>query len=76
MSKALPRSLHRLRKRADEGDADAIFQLASMYYDGDRVPRDVKRAAEYYRKGAALGSPTSPGASAWHTSEERAFPKM
>ncbi|MCY2953688.1 MAG: tetratricopeptide repeat protein [Planctomycetota bacterium] len=44
-----------LRRLADKGDVDAMFNLGWMYANGRGVPQDGKQAVEWYRKAADLG---------------------
>ena len=44
-------------KAADQDDADAAFNVGSLYYVGRGVPKDEAKATEYYRKAARLGMP-------------------
>jgi TPR repeat protein len=44
-----------LRKKAEQGDADAQFNLGWMYADGKGVPEDYAKAVKWYRKGAEQG---------------------
>ena len=43
------------RKAADQGDANAQFQLGSMYAAGDDVPEDGEEAVRWYRLAAEQG---------------------
>jgi TPR repeat protein len=45
-----------LRERADGGDGEAALRLGRIYEDGLGVPRDDRRAAAWYQRGAALGN--------------------
>lgn len=47
--------LHLLLKAGDEGDANAYYNLARRYEDGDGVPKSQKKAHEFDKKAAALG---------------------
>ena len=42
-------------KAADQDDADAAFNVGSLYYLGRGVAKDEVKATEYYRKAARLG---------------------
>jgi TPR repeat protein len=42
-------------KAADQDDADAAFNVGSLYYVGRGAPKDEAKATEYYRKAARLG---------------------
>lgn len=44
-----------LERKAMNNDADAQYHLGSAYYWGNKVPRDLKKAAEWYKKAADLG---------------------
>ena len=41
---------------AEQGDADAQFNLALMYKDGQEVPQDYKQAVRWYTKAAEQGA--------------------
>ena len=41
--------------KAKQGDADAQFNLGSMYYQGKGVPKDYKQAIYWYTKAAEQG---------------------
>ena len=42
-------------KAANRDDADAAFNVGSLYYVGRGVAQDEAKALEYYRKAARLG---------------------
>jgi TPR repeat protein len=44
-------------KAADQNDADAAFNVGSLYYMGQGVAKDEAKATEYYRRAARLGMP-------------------
>ena len=41
--------------KAKQGDADAQFNLGSMYYQGEGVPKDYKQAYAWFTKAAEQG---------------------
>ena len=43
------------RKAAEQGYADAQFNISKMYYKGDGVSQDYAEAAKWYRKAAEQG---------------------
>ena len=43
------------QKAAQLNDAEALYELAGYYMDGDEIPQDYEKAREYYEKAAALG---------------------
>lgn len=47
----------RLRARADEGNANALLELAYRYHLGRGVQRNFATAIQYYRRAADAGSP-------------------
>ena len=49
-------SLQRLTELAEQGDADAQFDLGVMYENGEGVRKNAVRAASWYRKAADQGS--------------------
>ena len=44
-----------LRARAEQGDAEAQFNLGVMYSNGEGVPQDDAEAVRWYRLAAAQG---------------------
>tara|TARA_R110001606_G_scaffold218857_3_gene366684 strand:- start:60 stop:536 length:477 start_codon:yes stop_codon:yes gene_type:complete len=44
------------RPLAEQGDTDAQFSLAQMYYKGQGVPQDYNEALKLYRKAAEQGN--------------------
>ena len=44
------------RKKAEQGDAAAQFNLGLMYANGDSVPKDAVEAVKWYRKAAEQGN--------------------
>ena len=42
-------------KAAEQGNADAQFNLANMYFNGQGVPQDYKQAVKWYTKAAEQG---------------------
>lgn len=45
-----------LLEKAQAGDAEAQFQLAEAYEDGNGMPQDDELAAQWYRKSAEQGN--------------------
>jgi S1-C subfamily serine protease len=43
------------KAKAERGDPDAQFNLGSMYYRGDGVPKDPSKAVKWYLKAAEQG---------------------
>ena len=48
-------NLTTIMKAAEQGDAEAQFNLGGLYADGDGVPQDDKQAVDWYRKAAEQG---------------------
>lgn len=44
------------RKAAEQGDAEAQFNLGNAYDTGEGVPKDLGKAIEWYRKAAEQGN--------------------
>ncbi|HRD28963.1 MAG TPA: tetratricopeptide repeat protein, partial [Caulobacter sp.] len=44
-----------LRRTAAHGDAEAMYDLAMVYRDGEGTPKDLKKALYWFRKSAARG---------------------
>jgi len=51
----------KLRQEAEQGHAEAQFNLGLMYIDGQGVPQDYTQAAQWYRKAAEQGDATAQG---------------
>lgn len=49
-------NLSRLRLQADDGDTDAMLQLAQRYHRGEGVQQDFPQAIHHYRRAADGGS--------------------
>jgi uncharacterized protein len=49
-------------KAADQDNADAAFNVGSLYYVGRGVAKDEAKATEYYRRAARLGMPEAKNA--------------
>ena len=47
--------LDTVRQAADQGDANAQFNLGHMYYNGEGVPKDDAEAVKWYRLAAEQG---------------------
>lgn len=54
-SESILRNVSWIRKAADQGDADAQFNLGVMYASGHDVAQDYKTAMWWYRKAADQG---------------------
>ena len=48
--------LKRTRSLANAGDVTAQFNLGTMYYKGEGVPKDYKEAVKWYRMSADQGN--------------------
>ena len=44
-----------IRKAAEQGNADAQFNLGLMYFEGEEVSQDDAEAVEWWRKAAEQG---------------------
>ena len=44
-------------KALEEGVIEAYYDLGSLYFEGNGVEQDYKRAFDYYQKGAKAGEP-------------------
>ena len=56
VSVAFAESLSETRKKAEQGDANAQFNLGWMYAIGDGVPKDSTEAVKWFRKAAEQGN--------------------
>ena len=52
-------ALQELRARAEQGLADAQYNLGTRYYTGAGVPRDPAQAVQWIRKAAEQGDATA-----------------
>ena len=57
LSFAANESVAELTQKADAGDGLAQFHLAVLYYKGENVKQDYKKAAELFEKAALQGVP-------------------
>ncbi len=53
----LPSAAFWLQKSAEQGLKEAQYLLASMYYDGQGVEKDLGKAKYWYQKAAEQGNP-------------------
>jgi len=44
-----------VQKAAEQGDADAQYDLATMYHNGEGVPQNYTEAMKWYKKAAEQG---------------------
>jgi len=51
-----------LRKLADQGDAEAQYQMGLRYHDGEDVPHDDSQAMQWYLRAAEQGHVTAQSA--------------
>ena len=56
---AQTKSLADLRKLADQGDADAQWQMGVRYHNGENVPRDDAQAMQWFLRAAEQGHATA-----------------
>jgi GAF domain-containing protein len=59
LQRAQPQSLADLRKLADQGDADAQWQMGIRYHNGEDVPRDDVQAMQWFLRAAEQGHVTA-----------------
>ena len=55
MAAAETTSFLELRRRAEQGDAEAQFSLGFRYDEGEGVPEDRQEALQWWRKAAEQG---------------------
>jgi len=55
LQRAQPQSLVDLRKLADQGDAEAQFQMGVRYHNGEDVPQDDTQAMQWFLRSAEQG---------------------
>jgi len=56
------KSLPELRKLADQGNADAQWQMGVRYHDGEGVPQDDTQAVQWFQLAAEQGNVAAQGA--------------
>jgi putative methionine-R-sulfoxide reductase with GAF domain len=56
------KSLPELRKLADQGDADAQWQMGLRYHNGEDVPRDDAQAMQWFLRAAEQGNVSAQSA--------------
>ena len=66
VAKDLEEAIKWWRKAADQGDANAQFNLGWAYSNGEGVAKDSEEAAEWFRKAAEQG----------HAGAQRALKKL
>ncbi|MCZ6767642.1 MAG: tetratricopeptide repeat protein [Acidobacteria bacterium] len=54
-------SIADLMSKAEQGDADAQFNLGFMYFLGEAIPLDYKEAFRWYRASAVQGKSSAQG---------------
>jgi hypothetical protein len=60
--RAQAKSLPELRKLADQGDADAQWQMGLHYHNGEDVPRDDAQAMQWFLRAAEQGNVSAQSA--------------
>ena len=76
MAAAETTSFLELRRRAEQGDAEAQFSLGFRYGEGEGVPEDRQEALKWWRKAAEQGHAMGPNtASVCPTKSWKAWPK-
>lgn len=50
-----PRALDACLRYADNGDAQAQFELGELYYEGKQVPQDLEKAIDWFEKASLQG---------------------
>jgi hypothetical protein len=73
--RAQPKSLADLRMLADQGDADAQWQMGVRYHNGEDVPRDDAQAVQWFQRAAEQGDVTAQGALGAYYLAARGVPK-
>ena len=51
----MEQNIESLKKLANQGDAEALYQLGNCYQNGDGVEQDIKKAVEWWLKASDLG---------------------
>ena len=53
--KKLKEEFEELKKNAEQGDADAQYNLGNAYLNGNGVEKDLEEAAKWFKKAADRG---------------------
>ena len=48
--------IEKIRKLAENGDANAMYELGALYHNGRGTEQDFKEAMKWYRKAADMGN--------------------
>jgi TPR repeat protein len=70
-----PKSLAELRKFADQGDAEAQWQMGVRFHNGEGVPHDDAQAMQWFQRAAERGHVTAQGALGAYYFAARGVPK-
>jgi putative methionine-R-sulfoxide reductase with GAF domain len=70
-----PKSLAELRKLADQGDAEAQWQMGVRFHNGEGVPHDDAQAMQWFQRAAERGHVTAQGALGAYYFAARGVPK-
>jgi hypothetical protein len=70
-----PKSLADLRKLADQGDAEAQWQMGVRFHNGEGVPHDDAQAMQWFQRAAQQGHVTAQGALGAYYFAARGVPK-
>jgi GAF domain/Sel1 repeat/PilZ domain len=70
-----PKSLAELRKVADQGDAEAQWQMGVRFHNGEGVPHDDAQAMQWFQRAAEQGHVTAQGALGAYYFAARGVPK-
>jgi putative methionine-R-sulfoxide reductase with GAF domain len=70
-----PKSLAELRKLADQGDAEAQWQMGVRFHNGEGVPHDDAQAMQWFQRAAEQGHVTAQGALGAYYFAARGVPK-
>ena len=70
-----PKSLAELRKLADQGDAEAQWQMGVRFHNAEGVPRDDAQAMQWFQRAAEQGHVTAQSALGAYYFAARGVPK-
>ena len=51
----MEQNIETLKNAAEQGDAEALYQLGNCYQNGEGVEQDIEKAIEWWLKAADLG---------------------
>lgn len=69
-----PKKFEAIKAMAEQGNAEAQYNLGICYHEGEGVAKDVFEAVKWFRKAAEQGYPTAQSALGWCFLRQRRRP--